>query len=64
MILFTTGRTKSAIVSLSLLFLLAGCNTLHSGTDYSFSDYAASGKSSQEGDLERREKSLVIGKKH
>ena len=49
MILFTTGRTKSAIVSLSLLFLLAGCNTLHSGTDYSFSDYAASGKSTQEG---------------
>lgn len=49
MILFMTGRTKRAIAFFSVLFLLAGCNTLHSNIDYSFSDYAARGKSSLDG---------------
>jgi len=53
MILFTMARTKRAIVFLSVLFLLAGCNTLqshvYSFSDNSFSDYTARGESSQEG---------------
>ena len=58
MILFMMGRTKRAIVFLSVLFLLAGCNTLHSYVDYSFSDYAASGKSSQDG-IWNKEKEII-----
>lgn len=49
MILFMMSRTKKAMVFLSALFILAGCNTLSNNTDYSFSDYAAAGKSSQDG---------------
>ncbi|MBT8106910.1 MAG: hypothetical protein KJP17_01650 [Gammaproteobacteria bacterium] len=49
MIFFMMGRTKNATVFLSALFLLAGCNSLSSYTDYSFSDYAAGGTSTQDG---------------
>ena len=49
MILFLMSRTRQAIVFCSVLLLLAGCNSLQSYVDYSFSDYAARGQSTQEG---------------